>query len=133
MGVKVYFAVPLIANRELEKARRIVGILDRLGCEVVSKWVLDSSLSSTYTARSIYERDTNAVKQCEVLVAEASKPSHGVGMEVMLAHILGKKVICVYEKNTALSNLIRGMPDALLVEYSSIGDLEIKLRIAIAA
>lgn len=131
MSVKIYFAVPLIANRDLEKARQIAGILEKLGCEIISKWVLDSSLSPAYTARSIYERDTSWVNNCELIVAEVSKPSHGVGMEIMLAHTLGKKVICIYEKNTTLSNLIRGMPGAVLVEYSSFSDLEEKLSMAI--
>lgn len=128
MAGSTYLAVPIIGGRDLESAHRIAEIIKGLGNKVVSDWVVAQDPGWALTPEAVYQRDTQGVRGCDVLVAEVSTPSHGVGMEIMLAHMLGKRVICVCQKGTKLSRLLRGMPNTDIIEYSSFEDIEGELR-----
>ena len=43
----------------------------------------------------VYERDVNWIQNCDVLIAEVSVPSHGVGYEIGFALNMGKPVLCL--------------------------------------
>jgi len=60
------------------------------------------------------------IKQCEVIVAEVSKSSLGVGMGIMFAHQLGKKTLCLHEEYANISYMLRGMPNMEFIEYASL-------------
>ncbi|MFQ6080325.1 MAG: nucleoside 2-deoxyribosyltransferase [Candidatus Bathyarchaeia archaeon] len=124
---KVYLSVPVIVNRDLEVARKIAKIIEDVGCEIISYWVLLLDPDEKLTELDVFKRDTAGVRKCDVLVAEVSKPSHGVGMEIMLAYALEKVIVCTYRKGTRLSWMIKGLPSAKLVEYEAFEDLEKKL------
>jgi len=124
---KVYLSVPIVVNRDLEAARKIAKIIKDIGCEVVSSWVLSLNPDEKLTEFDVFKRDTEGVRKCDVLIAEVSSPSHGVGMEIMLAHVLQKVIVCVHTKGTRLSWMIKGMPNVKLVEYETIEDLRNKL------
>lgn len=128
MAESIYLAVPLIRGRDLESAHRIAEIIKGLGNKVVSEWVVAQDPGWSLTPEAIYQRDTQGVGGCDSLVAEVSTPSHGVGMEIMFAHMLGKRVICVCQKGTKLSRLLRGMPNTEIIEYGSFDDVEWGLR-----
>jgi len=124
---KVYLSVPVVANRDLEATRRIAEIIKGMGCEIVSYWVLLPSPDQQLTELDVFQRDTEGVRKCDVLVAEVSQPSHGVGMEIMLAYTLKKGVVCLYKRGKRLSWMIKGLPNAKLVEYETVEDLKTKL------
>jgi len=44
----------------------------------------------------VYQRDVAWVQGCQLLIAEISTPSHGVGYEIALALSLEKPVLCLY-------------------------------------
>lgn len=128
MVESIYLAVPIIGGRNIELARTIAEIIERLGHEIISDWVIASDPGWGLTPEAVYQRDTKGVRMCDSLVAEVSTPSHGVGMEVMLAHVLGKNAICLYKKGTKLSHLLRGMPGIKIIEYGSFDEVEEGLR-----
>ncbi len=115
---RVYLAVPIIANRDLNKARLLSRIIEDTGHEIVSKWVKRIDPGFNVAAREIFERDIEGVKECNILVAEISDRSHGVGMEIMQAYIQRKKIICLFKKGVKVSRMILGLPEAHLIEYS---------------
>lgn len=129
MAESIYLAVPIIGGRDLESAHRIAEIIKGLGHKVVSDWVIAQDPGWGLTPEAVYRRDTQGVRGCDSLVAEVSTPSHGVGMEIMLAHTLGKRVVCVCQKDTKLSRLIRGMPNIEIIEYGSFEEVEEELRV----
>ncbi|HNB51303.1 MAG TPA: hypothetical protein PK530_05150, partial [Anaerolineales bacterium] len=47
----------------------------------------------------------------EVLIAEVSTPSHGVGYEIGYALGLGKRVLCLHREGARVSKMITGNPD----------------------
>ncbi|MGQ9513855.1 MAG: nucleoside 2-deoxyribosyltransferase [Thermoproteota archaeon] len=125
---KIYLAVPIIGGRDLESASKIGQLIENLGHQIISDWVLASDPGWNLPAEAVYSRDFGAIKRCDILMAEVSVPSHGVGMEIMFAHMLNKKIICLRRAGIQLSRLILGMPGVEIIEYSSLADLEEKLR-----
>ncbi len=133
MAKKVYLAVPLIANRDLKRSRQIAQILTSLEYDVISRWVLEMDPGYNLSPMEVFERDMIGVRECDVLVAEVSRGSHGVGMEILLAHILGKEVVCIYRKGRKVSRMIMGLPNAAFMEYTSEGDMRRELRKVLAS
>jgi nucleoside 2-deoxyribosyltransferase len=115
--LKIYLAVPITYNRDRSFAISLADALEKLGHQVTSKWVLDKDPSWGLNANQIAERDFGALQGSDVLVAEISSPSHGVGMEVEFAVIKGKKVICLMHPGSKLSGLIVGTPSISVVTY----------------
>ncbi|MCS7131115.1 MAG: nucleoside 2-deoxyribosyltransferase [Hadesarchaea archaeon] len=128
MRKKIYLSVPLIVNRDLRTARAIARIIKNANHEIISTWVLERDPNGGLSEAEVFKRDTEGVKRCDAIVAEVSTPSHGIGMELMLAHLLGKEIICVHKVGTKLSWMIRGLPNAVLIEYENMSDLRKKLE-----
>ena len=125
--MKAYLAVPLVNNRDSNLAKNIVQILKDLGCEIMSEWVLWDNPNLNLDPDGIYKRDYNAIKSCDCLIADISRPSIGVGMEIMLAKSLGKKIICLYS-DTKISNFLKGMPGIDIISFHNVNELAKKLR-----
>ena len=53
-------------------------------------------------------------EESDLLVAEVSTPSHGVGYEIGYALDLDKPVLCLYQKGVVVSKMITGNPHPLL-------------------
>ncbi len=56
----------------------------------------------------VYHRDIAWIEDCQVLVAEVSTPSHGVGYEIAYALGLGRPVLCLYRRDARVSKMITG-------------------------
>lgn len=125
--LKVYLSVPIVNFYDSEVTFLLGKILTDLGFDISSPWVL-SGKDVGRTSEEIFYRDINAVKESDILLAEISKPSHGVGMEIMQAYISNKKIILVAKEDSNISFLVRGIPNAILLEYRDYRDLEEKLR-----
>ena len=76
----------------------------------------------------IFERDYNQIKSSDLIIAEVSEPSHGVGIEIGLSYALGLKRILLVEEGRRLSSLLQGMPDTIIIEYKDVEELIDKLR-----
>lgn len=124
---KVYLAVPIVNFYDSELTSLLGRILVDLGFDISSPWVL-SGKDAGKTPEEIFFRDINAVKESDILLAEISRPSHGVGMEIMQAYISNKRIILVAREDSNISFLVRGIPDVILLEYKDYRDLEEKLR-----
>lgn len=63
------------------------------------------------TAESIWLRDTAWLRQSDIVIAECSTPSLGVGYELAFAEAIGKPVHVFYGKNDGrLSAMLAGDP-----------------------
>lgn len=74
--------------------------------------------------------DTDAVtelKYTDVLVAEASFPSTGQGIELAQAKAAGVPILCFYRTGAKTSSSLRFVTDKV-IEYTDIPDLFIKLQ-----
>ena len=89
--MRTYLAVPLVNNRDNTLAKAICNILKNARCEIISEWVLWDDPNPNLNPEEVHRRDYQAIESCDLFVAEISKPSLGVGMEIMLAKTFGKK------------------------------------------
>ena len=68
--------------------------------------------------RWIWERDIMWLNEADVLVAEVTSPSLGVGYEIGKAEELGIPILCLYQRNEKkLSAMIGGSKYLKVVEY----------------
>ena len=67
------------------------------------------------------------LKHIDILVAEASFPSTGQGIELGQASMMGIPVVCFYKVGAKTSGSLRFVTDQV-IEYSDIDDFLIKLK-----
>jgi len=70
----------------------------------------------------VYQRDVNWIINCDLLVAEVSTPSHGVGYEIAYALGIRKPVFCCYHQDVNVSKMIlgNGDPNLTLCGYQNV-------------
>jgi nucleoside 2-deoxyribosyltransferase len=116
--MKVYLSVPIIANRSEDTARAMARAIRAAGHEIISPWVLADMETRPAKSVNIFSRDTEAVRACDTIVAEVSRPSTGVGMEVMTAYQTGKRIVLVAETGSKITRMLTDMKDAEWVYFS---------------
>ncbi len=98
--MKIYFAGSIRGGREDVKIySEIIKYLCNYG-EVLTEHVADPSLlvkgEQYLSDQEIHDRDMEWLLQSDVIVAEVTAPSLGVGYEIRAAVDLNKKVLCLY-------------------------------------
>jgi nucleoside 2-deoxyribosyltransferase len=123
--MNIYFACSITGGREFEAVyQTIVRALLEDGHEVPTAHLADSGVAAVEAViepPQVYARDVAWIGACDVLIAEVSVPSHGVGYEIGFSLALGKPVLALYQEGRSVSKMIRGNPDPNLVVdcYSS--------------
>jgi len=116
--MKIYFACSITGGREYEKNyQAITRYLLEQGYEVPTAHLADSNildLERAVVPGEVYARDVDWIQASDILIAEISVPSHGVGYEIGYALNLGKPVLCLHHADRAVSKMITGNPDSLL-------------------
>jgi len=126
--MNIYFACSITGGRELEPTyQQIVAGLMADGHEIPTSHLARADAMENERGLSpihVYERDVDWIRNCDVLLAEVSVPSHGVGYEIGFALNLGKPVLCLYQNGRKVSKMITGNRDAniTIYEYSNMGD-----------
>lgn len=121
----VYVALPMVHREDFSFNERYVKLIEELGLEVISKWVTSMD---TITPREVFLRDIKSIEKSDVIIADVSEPSHGVGMELMYAFLKGKEIIVTVKAGSKVSYMILGMPNVKVIWYNSFDDLKVKLR-----
>ena len=124
--MKIYFAGSIRGGDEDRELYQI--LIKRLQhfAEVLTEHVGDPALTDQgESARSDYEifqRDVAWINEADVIVAEVTVPSLGVGYELGIGESLGKPVICLYRQNDGrqLSAMIRGNPQFEVRNYQDV-------------
>ncbi len=114
--MNVYLSVPMIANRALPRARSLAKAIEDSGHLISSPWVL-GPLERQGSGVDVFKRDRDGAMNCDILVADVTEPSIGVGMEIMAAYSAGKRVIIVSRKGNATSGMLRSMDRKETIEY----------------
>ena len=126
--MKVYLSVPMIANRALERAQLMAKAIEDSGHEVTSPWVLGPIEKSSHADVNVFVRDKEGAENCDILVADVSEPSLGVGMEIMAAYKAGKRIVLVMKKGNATSRMLQHMDRKQTVMYENDGEVYLGLR-----
>ncbi|MGC8933548.1 MAG: hypothetical protein ACP5LN_00050 [Thermoproteota archaeon] len=127
-SMKVYLSVPIVGGRNLELAKAISNVIVECGNELTSQWVISEDPGFSASPSYVYERDTNGVKTSDIIVAEVSTPSHGVGMEIMLAITLRKRIIALARRDSQISRMLLGAPNIEWIFYDKVEEMTQKLK-----
>lgn len=122
---KVYFACSIRGGRDdATTYAEIVNYL-KARCHLLTEIFADQKLTNqgmNKPSSQIWKIDTDWVREADILIAEVSNPSLGVGYEIAKAEEWGKPVLCLYREQPGkkLSAMIAGSPHIKLVTYQDI-------------
>lgn len=128
--MKIYFAGSMYGSFEDEEwCFQIIRFLNRYGGEVLTENLAhreSPQLGEKKKSILVYERNTEWLKEADVMIAEVTTPSLEVGYEIGLAESLGKPVLCFFRKrdHNTLSPLIAGNGNLVVRQYASQLDIE---------
>jgi nucleoside 2-deoxyribosyltransferase len=110
--MNIYFSCSLTGGRDEEAIyRAIVEHLRTLRHEVPTAHLAFPEvmeLEKVIDSAEVYRRDIAWIHACDVVIAEVSTPSHGVGYEIASALGLGKPVLCCYRRGVPVSKMLLG-------------------------
>ena len=113
--MNIYFACSITGGREFESVyQTIVRSLVEDSHVVPTAHLADSGVVVVEAAvdpQAVYARDVAWIRDCDVLIAEVSIPSHGVGYEIGFSLALGIPVLALYQQGRKVSKMISGNPD----------------------
>lgn len=75
-------------------------------------------------SKDIFNRDYSNLKTSDIIIAEVSERSHGVGIELGLSYGLGLKRILLLAEGGSVSKLVEGMPETTILVYKDIEHLK---------
>ncbi|MCI2068777.1 MAG: nucleoside 2-deoxyribosyltransferase [Bacilli bacterium] len=125
---QVYFSGSIRGGREDAVIyNKIIDIL-KLKYDVLTEHIGLADLNKFEdgkTDKYIYLRDRTLLDQCDLVIAECSTPSLGVGYELAYAEAHRKPVVVLYDitRNKKLSAMIAGDDTFKKIYYSSEKDL----------
>lgn len=108
---------------------RLIALLQNYGkvlTEHIGEKNVIMSESASFTDKYIYERDMSWLKESDIVIAEVSTPSLGVGYEIGYAIQVKKPVLCLYREGAEhqLSAMISGCPELKMISYKRIDELK---------
>ncbi|XP_038586226.1 2'-deoxynucleoside 5'-phosphate N-hydrolase 1-like [Micropterus salmoides] len=132
--MRVYFCGSIRGGRDdVHVYRRIVQTLQSYGTvltEHVSSTELTDRGEDAAAAgdRAIHDRDLDWLRQSDVVVAEVTQPSLGVGYELGRAVSMKKKILCLFRPASGrnLSAMIRGADDGDLFVVKDYSEDEVE-------
>ena len=128
--MNIYFSGSIRGGRDdAHIYKEIILYLKKFG-QVLTEHIGDESLKSTGEIskdnQAIHDRDLELLLESDVVIAEVTNPSLGVGYEIAKAIEYKKKVFCIYRNidNKPISAMILGSNDLICLEYSDLDSLK---------
>ena len=130
--MKIYVSGSIYEGRQkIETYRTIINALEEFGV-VCDKQIIDEDVlkkEEFQSDESIFNDLVEQLKSVDLVFAEVTVPSLGVGYEIGVADQLGKKIIAIYDLNEIdkVSTMIRGNKRIKLIGYHSISEIVDKM------
>lgn len=126
--MKIYFAGSIRGGRRIQSIYcEMIHILKKYG-HVMTEHVGDINLDGRgefLTNKEIHDRDLAWLKDADIVVAEVTIPSLGVGYELGKATEWGKPILCVYRPDeNVLSAMVAGNSAVTVRSYSDVAHFE---------
>jgi 2'-deoxynucleoside 5'-phosphate N-hydrolase len=132
--MKIYFAGSITGGRDDSQLyAEIIKLLQIYG-EVLTEHIGDGALTRNgeedISDKEIHNRDLAWLKEADLLVAEVTTPSLGVGYEIGRAIEWKTNVVCLYRSSAGrrLSRMITGNFEIVIIEYESLAELPAALK-----
>ena len=129
--MRIYFAGSIRGGRDdVELYIDIIEYLKNFGevlTEHIGNQIISSDGENNMSDSDIHDRDMNWLLDSDIIIAEVTNPSLGVGYEIGRAIENNKKIICLYRENNKnrLSAMIAGSEKIININYSNLNDFKL--------
>ncbi|HJA47251.1 MAG TPA: nucleoside 2-deoxyribosyltransferase [Candidatus Limosilactobacillus excrementigallinarum] len=123
--MKIYFAASISGGRgDQELYRQLIDFMKELGHQVLTEHIGNPNLSKDgeheLSATEIRDRDISWLEESDIVVAETTQPSLGVGYELAYAEKINKPVLILHRSHERhLSAMISGTQHFNNINYYS--------------
>ncbi len=128
--MNVFASLAVFGGRDyIENCKQLVQyILDHGHC-VLNKHIVEDDLHELdegSTPHQIHDQCKQWISEADIIIAEISTPSHGVGIELEYATQLGKPIFSFYleKEKKNVSKMIMGYKDIKKFSYTSPDDFK---------
>jgi nucleoside 2-deoxyribosyltransferase len=139
VALTIYFAGSITGGRgDVDLYRGVVRALEQDGHRVLAGAVAAEHVTASGEALDpceIFARDVGWISEADVLVAEVSTPSTGVGYEIATARYRDSiPVICLYRPafTKRCTAMVSGDREIVLIQYDDAGTMLARLRAELA-
>lgn len=128
--MNIYFCGSIRGGRSLaasyEKMITLLGNYGKVLTEHLGSDEVIESKDRILSDEEIHDRDMQWIVESDVLVAEVTVPSLGVGYEIGRAIEMGKPVLCLFQTGSefTLSAMIAGSNRVVMKYYESLEEVE---------
>ncbi len=128
--MKIYFAGSIRGGRDDQKLYLdVIEMLRQYGevlTEHIGDFMLNEKGEESLSDKEIHDRDLAWLKAADVLVAEVTTPSLGVGYEIGKAAEWKKPVLCLYRpgEGRRLSGMVAGCDEVKTCQYQTSDELK---------
>lgn len=126
--MKIYLSGSMYGGtQKIDTYKILVKELEKFG-EVLNKQVADEEAIANEKYQKdedIFENLEKKLNEADIIFAEVSIPSLGVGYELGYGDKLNKKIVAIYDKNYVekVSTMIRGNKRINLISYTKIDEI----------
>lgn len=133
--MNIYFTAATTMDGEGKRYRHILSSIKQLGhtttsgAQIITPTLKDQD--TKLTPQAIFRREKERIEEADCVVAEVTRPSSGVGGEIVYALIHNKPVLALFYKDAEnlLSPMIAGNPsDHLYLEHYEDDNMAITLK-----
>lgn len=123
--MKVYFACSIRGGGDSSRYLEIIDAIKATGADLLSEVFVHDAIKlggSPLSSEQIYARDVAMIEEADMVIAEVTNPSLGVGYELAYAEKLQKPILCLFNKDSKgrLSAMIEGNSYNRIVFYTDI-------------
>ncbi|MEG1804313.1 MAG: nucleoside 2-deoxyribosyltransferase [Clostridia bacterium] len=118
--MNIYFCGSIKGGRQKVSTYAVmVEICKRYGV-VLTEHVADCKyVTGKSSPEQVYEQDVAWLDQSDIVIAEITVASLGVGFEIAYAQAKHKPIYCFYEQGLDISCMIKGNPNLICLSYVS--------------
>ena len=128
--MKIYFCGSIRGGRDLAttyaKMIRMLGQYGQVLTEHLGSNEEIESKDRILSDKEIHDRDFKWILESDLLVAEVTSPSLGVGYEIGRAIEIGKPVLCLFKKGSGytVSAMISGSDHLVMTYYENLEEVK---------
>lgn len=126
--MNIYFSGSIYGGRQkLEAYKKLVKELTKFG-NVLDEEVADDNVlirEESISDKDVFESLVDRLKRADLVFAEVTVPSLGVGYEIGYADKTNKRIICVYDKTVTpkLTTMLIGNNRLKIIPYTNINEI----------
>ena len=126
--MNIYFSGSIYGGRQkLESYKKLIKELTKFGT-VLDEEVADDDVlinEESISDNEVFESLVKRINKADLIFAEVTVPSLGVGYEIGYADSHNKRIICVYDKTVMpkITTMLRGNNKLKIIPYTDINEI----------